>query len=64
MHLRRYQKHLITLNDKYENFINAHLEAAAAECIATKQRAKPRVPLDTLVVRKKTCQRKNCIPML
>ena len=30
-------------NDEYENFANAHLEAAA-ECIPTKQRAKPRVP--------------------
>ena len=26
-------------NDEYENFVNAHLEAAA-ECIPTKQRAK------------------------
>ena len=32
-----------TLNDEYENFVNAHLEAAE-ECIPTKQRAKPRVP--------------------
>ena len=32
-----------TPNDKYENFVNAHLEAAA-ECIPTKQRARPRVP--------------------
>ena len=38
-----------TLNDKYENFINAHLEAAA-ECIPTKQRAKPRVSWETLAV--------------
>ena len=28
-----------TVNDEYENFVNAHLEAAA-ECIPTKQRAK------------------------
>ena len=41
-----------TLNDEYENFVNAHLEAAA-ERIPTKQRAKPRVPWETLVVRKK-----------
>ena len=41
-----------TLNDKYENVVNAHLEAAA-ECIPTKQRAKPRVPWETFVVRKK-----------
>ena len=33
-------------NDEYENFVNAHLEAAA-ECISTKQRAKPRVPWET-----------------
>ena len=39
-----------TLNDKYENFINAHMEAAA-ECIPMKSRAKHRVPWETLVVR-------------
>ena len=51
-----------------ENFVNAHLEAAA-ECIPTKQRAKPRVPWETLVVRKKhadvkiasLCYRRNPI---
>ena len=32
-----------TTNDRCENFINAHLEATA-ECILTKQKAKPRVP--------------------
>ena len=31
-----------TPNDKNENYANAHLEAAA-ECIPTNQRAKPRV---------------------
>ena len=31
-----------TPNDEYENFVHAHFEAAP-ECIATKQRAKPRV---------------------
>ena len=41
-----------TPNDEYENFANAHLEAAA-EFIPIKQRAKPRVPWETLVVRKK-----------
>ena len=41
----------LTPNDKYEYFINAHLEAAA-EYIPTKQRAKPRVP-STLADRKK-----------
>ena len=53
-------------NDEYENFVNAHLEAAA-ECIPTKQRGKPRVPWETLLVRKKRadlkaaskCNRKN-----
>ena len=47
-----------TLNDKYENIVNAHLEAAA-ECLPTKKRAKPRVPQETLAV-KKTCRRENC----
>ena len=55
-----------TLNDEYENFVNAHLEATA-ECIRTKQRAKSRVPWETLVVRKKRvavktaskCNRRN-----
>ena len=41
-----------TSNDEYENFVNAHLEAAA-ECITTEQRAKSRVPWETLAVRKK-----------
>ena len=41
-----------TPNDEYENFVNAHLEAAA-ECIPTKQRAKSRVPWETLAVRTK-----------
>ena len=43
----------LTPNDEYENFINAHIEAAAAECIVTKLRAKHRVPWETLVVKKK-----------
>ena len=55
-----------TLNDEYENFVNAHLEVAT-ECIPTKKRAKPRVLWETLVVRKKwadvktpsKCNRKN-----
>ena len=55
-----------TPNDEYENFVNAHLQAAA-ECIPTKQRAKPRVLWETLAVRKKCsnvkttfkCYRKN-----
>ena len=53
-------------NDEYENFVNAHLEAAA-KCIPTKQRAKPRVPWEILAVRKKCadiktafkCNRRN-----
>ena len=55
-----------TLNDEYENYVNTHLEVAA-ECIPTKQRAKPRVQWKTLAVRKKradvktasVCNRKN-----
>ena len=55
-----------TLNDDYENFVNVHLEAAA-ECIPTKQRAKSRLPWETLAVRKKhadvktasKCNRRN-----
>ena len=43
-----------TPNDKYENFVNAHLEPAAPERIPTKQRAKPRAPWETLVVVKKS----------
>ena len=39
-------------NDEYENFVNAHFEAAA-KCIPSKQRAKPRVPWETLADRKK-----------
>ena len=38
-----------TSNDEYGNFVNAHLEAAV-ECIPIKQRAKPRVPWETLAV--------------
>ena len=41
-----------TPNEECENFVNAHLEAAA-ECIPTKQRAKPRDPWQTSAVRKK-----------
>ena len=55
-----------TLNDEYENFVNAHLEAAA-NCIPTKPRTKYRVPWETLAVREKRadvktaskCYRKN-----
>ena len=41
-----------TPNDEYENFINAHLEAAA-KCIPTKLKTKYRVPWETLAVREK-----------
>ena len=57
---------ILTLNDEYENFVNAHLEAAA-EYIPTKQKTKSRVPWETLAVREKCadmktaskCNRKN-----
>ena len=42
----------ITPNDEYENFVNAHVEAAA-KCIPTKLKTKYRVPWETLVVREK-----------
>ena len=42
----------LTLNDKYENFINAHIEVAA-ECKPSKQRAKPSVQWETLAIIKK-----------
>ena len=42
----------VTPNDEYENFVNAHLEAAA-NCIPTKPKTKYRVPWETLVVREK-----------
>ena len=41
-----------TPNDEYENFVNAHLEAAA-KCIPKKPRTKYRVPWETLAVREK-----------
>ena len=41
-----------TPNDEYENFINAHLEAAA-KYIPTKHRIKSRVPWETIAVREK-----------
>ena len=41
-----------TPNDDYENFVNAHLEAAA-KCISTKLKTKYRVPRKTLAVREK-----------
>ena len=41
-----------TPNDEYENFVNAHLEAAA-KCIPTKLKTKYKVPWETLAVREK-----------
>ena len=41
-----------TPNDEYENFVNAHLKAAA-NCIPTKPRTKYRVPWETLAGREK-----------
>ena len=41
-----------TPNDEYENFVNAHLEAAA-KCIPIKPRTKYRVPWEMLAVREK-----------
>ena len=42
----------VTPNDKYENFVNVHLEATA-KCISTKPRTKYRVSWETLEVRQK-----------
>ena len=41
-----------TPNDEYENFVEAHREAAS-KCIPTKPRTKYRVPWETLAVREK-----------
>ena len=41
-----------TPNDEYENFVEAHLEAAS-KCIPTKPRTKYRVPWETLAIREK-----------
>ena len=41
-----------TPNDEYENFVDAHLEAAS-KCIPAKPRTKYRVPWETLAVREK-----------
>ena len=42
----------VTPNDEYENFVEAHLEAAS-KCIPTKPRSKYRVPWETSEVREK-----------
>ena len=49
-----------TPNDEYENFLTAHMEAAA-ECIPTKPRTKCRVSWESQVVRKKNKKHKNSI---
>ena len=41
-----------TSNDEYENFVEAHIEAAS-KCIPTKPRTKYRVPWETVAVREK-----------
>ena len=41
-----------TPDNEYENFVNAHPEAAA-KCIPTKPKTKYRVPWETLAVREK-----------
>ena len=41
-----------TLNDKYENFVMANIEAAAG-CIPTKPRPKCRVPWEAIAIREK-----------
>ena len=40
-------------NEEDKNFVLAYIEAAAAECIHTKLRAKHRVPWEIVAVRKK-----------
>ena len=40
------------LNDKYENFVTAHIEPAA-ECIPNNSRTKYRVPKESTAVREK-----------
>ena len=46
------KKKKVTPNDEYENFVEAHLEAAS-KCIPTKPRTKYRVPWETSEVREK-----------
>ena len=52
-----------TPNDEYENFVNAHLKAAA-KCIPTKLKTKYRVPWETLAVREKRALVKNSLQKL
>ena len=55
MHYRKYRN---IPNDEYENFINAHLDAAA-KYIETKFRTKSRVPWENLAVREKLTNEKT-----
>ena len=52
-----------TPNDEYENFVNAHLEAAA-KCIPTKLKTKYRVPLGNFSGERKTCTSENSLQKL
>ena len=52
-----------TPNDEYENFVNAHFEAAA-KCIPRKPRIKYRVPWETLAVREKRAHVKTNVRKL
>ena len=51
----------LTPNDKYENLVNAQMEAAA-ECIPTKLRVK-QSSMGVISSKEKTRQRENSIPM-
>ena len=51
-HDKRRKKKKNTPNDEYENFVNAHLEAAS-KCIPTKPRTKYRAPWEIEEVREK-----------
>ena len=50
-----------TSKDEYENFVNAHLKAAAG-CIPTKQRDKLRFPWEIFAVRRKRAYVKTASP--
>ena len=52
-----------TPNDEYENFVNAHLEAAA-KCIPTKPKTKYRVTMGNVSGERKTCTSENSLQKL